>query len=196
MDFLLQWLAGIYYLFNKVFLSLSERSKLKEEASRARQWRISAWVVYLLGLPPWVIIFINEHNWIAAMVEASGAPGMTLGLILAYRGVAATPPKWLNRLALMLIPIGFGISLYDFGGLTTITQWLEILLVLGFLIGTYLLAHERLSGYVWYLLMHVSCAWLMLIQGYDWLFAQQLISLIFITDAYVIGRRLKIKIPN
>jgi len=67
-------------------------------------------------------------------------------------------------------------------------QWLEIGLVGGFLIGTYLPAKEHTSGYLWYVLMHVCCAVLMLRQGYAWLFAQQLVSLGFIVDAYRITR--------
>lgn len=185
---LLQWLAGGFYLLNKVFLQFSEYSWKKKENVRARQWRIASWGVYLVGLPAWVIIFIVERNWIAASVEASGVPGMLLGLVLAVRGTTTNPPKWLDRLALVCIPLGFGYSLWDFGGLTTINQWLEIALVGGFLIGTYKLALEQMDGYLWYVLMHVSCGWLMWIEGYRWLFFQQAVSLLFIVDAYRVAR--------
>ena len=180
----LQWLGGGFYLLNKIFLSFSERARNRGDEAKARKWRIASWVVYLVGLPPWVIIFISWRNWIAASVEASGAPAMLLGLVIALRGTTKNPPRWLDHLALVCIPLGFGYSLYDFGGITTINQWLEIGLVLGFLVGTYLLAKERASGYLWYVLMHVTCGWLMWIQGYPWLFFQQLVSLVFIVDAY------------
>lgn len=192
MELVLQWLAGVFYLLNKVFLSFSERAKRKENLKWARQWRIASWAVYLVGLPAWVIIFVIWHNWIAASVEASGAPAMVLGLITALRGTTKNPPRWLDRLALVCIPLGFAYSLYDFGGLNTINQWLEIGLVIGFLVGTYLLALEKMSGYLWYVLMHVSCGWLMWIQGYPWLFLQQVVSLGFIVDAYIVRRRLKL----
>jgi len=185
----LQWLGGGFYLLNKIFLSWSEHAKLRSDARRARQWRILSWIVYLAGLPPWVIIFVRKHNWIAAALEAGGAPAMTLGLVTAIRGTAKNPPRWLDRFALLCIPVGFAYSLYDFGELTAVSQWLEIALVLGFLVGTYLLARERASGYLWYVLMHVSCGWLMYRQGFPWLAAQQAASLIFIVDAYAVTRR-------
>lgn len=181
---LLQWLGGGFYLLNKIFLWFSERARRQGNQEETRKWRIASWVVYLFGLPPWVIIFVSWRNWIAASVEASGVPAMLLGLVIALRGTTNNPPQWLDYLALVCIPLGFGYSLYDFGGITTINQWLEIGLVLGFLVGTYLLAKERASGYLWYILMHVTCGWLMWIQGYPWLFFQQLVSLVFIVDAY------------
>ncbi|MBI2055136.1 MAG: hypothetical protein HYT39_03515 [Candidatus Sungbacteria bacterium] len=180
----LQWLGGGFYLLNKIFLSFSEHARNRGDEVRARKWRIASWAVYLVGLPPWVIIFVSWRNWIAASVEASGAPAMVLGLVIALRGTTKNPPRWLDHLALVCIPLGFGYSLYDFGGITTVNQWLEIGLVLGFLVGTYLLAKERASGYLWYVLMHVTCGWLMWIQGYPWLLLQQLVSLVFIVDAY------------
>ncbi len=191
MDQLLQWIGGVFYLLNKIFLSLSERADHQGNVVRKRAWRIASWAVYLVGLPAWVIIFMDERNrnWIAASVEASGAPAMLLGLVLSIRGMEKGAPKWLDRSALICIPLGFSYSFYDFGGFYTLTQWLETALVMGFLIGTYLLAKERAFGYLWYVLMHVSCGWLMWIQGYSWLFIQQVASLAFILDAYLMTRR-------
>lgn len=193
MDPLLQWIGGVFYLLNKVFFSLSERADNRGDVERKRLWRIASWEVYLVGLPAWVIIFMDERNrnWIAASVEASGAPAMFFGLVLAIRGIKKGAPKWLDRLALVCIPLGFGYSLYDFGGFSALTQWLETALVAGFLIGTYLLAKERAFGYLWYVLMHISCGWLMWIQGYPWLFVQQVISLGFILDAYLMTQKRK-----
>lgn len=189
MHVLLQLLGGGLYLLNKVFLAVSERSRRSGQNDTARTWRIAAWSVYILGLPPWVIIFIQERNWIAASVEASGLPSMILGLLIAYRGIDAQPPRWLDRLALICIPLGFLYSLWDFGGFDTLKQWLETILVAGYLIGTYLLAKERGNGYLWYILMHLACGYLMWYQGYPWLAAQQAVSLLFIVDAYATQRR-------
>lgn len=188
----LQWLGGGFYLLNKIFLSFSERARNRGDETRARKWRIASWAVYLIGLPPWVIIFVSWRKWIAASVEASGAPAMVLGLVIALRGTTKNLPRWLDHLARVCIPLGFGYSLYDFGGITTINQWLEIGLVLGFLAGTYLLAKERASGYLWYVLMHVTAGWLMWIQGYPWLFLQQLVSLVFIVDAYRMSQKRRV----
>lgn len=189
MDILLQVWGGAGYLLNKIFLWFSEHARNGGKNANVRKWRIASWAVYLFSLPPWVIIFVMWRNWIAASVEASGAPAMLLGLVLALRGTTDNPPRWLDRLAFICIPLGFSYSLYDFGGVTTINQWLEIGLVLGFLVGTYLLAKERVGGYLWYVLMHVTCGWLMWIQGYPWLFLQQLVSLVFIADAYRVARK-------
>lgn len=55
--------------------------------------------------------------------------------------------------------------------------------------GTYLMAKDNIQGYFWLMLGNVSCAALMGIQGYPILSAQQLVSLIFVTDAYRSRRR-------
>jgi hypothetical protein len=185
----LQLFGGGFYLLNKMFLWFDERSSSQETALRLRA---VAWAVYLVGLPPWVILFIGRHDWIAASVEASGAPAMALGLVNALRGTTKDPPKWLDYLARICIPIGFIYSLYDFKGISTFGQWLEIGLVLGFLVGTYLLANKKTQGYLWYVLMHITCGWLMLRQDYRWLAVQQGVSLIFIADAYRVAK-LKLK---
>lgn len=116
---------------------------------------------------------------------------MFLGLVIAWHGTAKKAPRWLDRLALICILAGLSYSLYDFGGLNTANQWLEIGLVAGFLVGTYLLAKEKANGYLCYILMHVCCGWLMQIQGYPWLFLQQLVSLAFIVDAYLVAQKRK-----
>lgn len=189
MDLLLQLLGGAGYLLNKVFFSIAERARMKGCAVNERQWRIAAWVAYIIGLPLWVVIFVWQHNWIAAAVEASGAPAMCLGLLMAMKGFDYKAPQWLDILALFCIVFGFLYSLYYFGGITAFTQWLEIGLVAGFLIGTYQLAKDRPSGYLWLVLMHICCGILMLVQSRELLFWQQLASLGFIADAYWTRRR-------
>jgi hypothetical protein len=184
-----QWFAAGLYLLNKIFLWLSEHARERGMARASRAWRIASWVVYLAGLPPWVIIFVGERDWIAAGVEASAGPAMLLGLVNALRGSTENPPRWLERFAFACIPLGFVYSLVDFGGLSTMRQWLEIGLVVGFLIGTYQIANERPAGYLWFVLMHVCCGALMWMQDYVGLFLQQMASLIFIFDAYRIARR-------
>ncbi len=184
MDTVLQVIAGVCYLCNKIFLSWMERTE-EWDTQTKRSWHIAAWTIYLCGLPAWVFIFIEEHNWIAAAVETGGAPAMLLGLIVAIRNIEKEPPKWVDWTAITLCCIlGFGASFYEFGVLITLEQWLETGLALGFLIGTYQLAWKRPSGYAWYVLMHLCCAALMLIQGYPALFLQQVVSLGFIADAW------------
>lgn len=186
---LLQWCGGLSYLLNKVFLAFSEHERNRGNEFKRRQWRIASWAVYLVGLPAWVILLAGKRDWIAAALEAGGAPAMVLGLVTARRGTDERPPPWLNHLALFCIALGCVCSLCDFGGLRAVSQGLEIGLVTGFLVGTYLLARERATGYLWYMLMHVSCGWLMWEQGYHGLFLQQCVSLAFIVMAYWLVKR-------
>lgn len=185
LNVLLQVWGGLFFLLNKIFFSLKERSIHQRWKKR---WQVWSWVVYLIGLPGWIIIFIIERNWIAASLEASGAPAMVLGLMIAIRGHGKSP-RWLDVLAKVIMVAGIAYSLYDFGGLTTVTQLLEVVLVSAYLIGTYQLAHERANGYLCYIVMHVSCGWLMWIQNYPWLFWQQVVSLGFVLDAYFMWRK-------
>jgi hypothetical protein len=183
----LQLWGGVFYTLNKILFSYSEHIKARGDEVEFRRWRVASWVVYIVGLPAWVILLAGNRAWIAAGVESFGFLSMLLGLVIAYRGKGGGYPKWLDVTARLCIPLGFLYSLYDFGGLNTVNQWLEIGLVVGFLVGTYLLAKERSVGYLWYVLMHVSAGGLMWSQGLLWLCAQQVLSLAFIVDAYKIA---------
>jgi len=186
MSLIIQLIGGTFYLLNKIFLSVTERKESVEPENKT--WRVWAWIVYLVGLPAWIILFIREHNWIAAALETGGAPSMVLGLTIAIRGQGKVP-KWLDIVALIAIILGLGYSYYDFHGIKTLNQWLELGIVTGFLIGTYQLAHERLSGYLWYLFMCSCCCILMYREKYLWLVAQQIVSIGFIFDAYFMRRK-------
>lgn len=180
MEILLQIWGGACYLLNKVCFSLAERSTTRD---RNRSWRLWSWGIYLAGLPAWVVVFISEHNWIAATVESGGAPAMTIGFIIALRG-HGTEPRWLDYLARFSVVIGLVLSFYEFGGITTLTQVFELCIAAGFLMGTYLMAKDRIHGYFWLMLGNVSCSALMGIEGYYILMLQQAVSLFFVVDAY------------
>ncbi|MCJ2165774.1 MULTISPECIES: hypothetical protein [unclassified Pseudodesulfovibrio] len=185
MEIVLQIWGGASYLINKVCFSRAERSATFRGN---RSWRIWSWGIYLAGLPAWVIVFVSEHNWIAAAVESGGAPAMTIGLIIALRG-QGNEPKWLDYLARSAVFVGLGASLYEFGGITTVNQILELCIAAGFLMGTYLMAKDNIHGYFWLMLGNVSCSALMGIQNYSILMVQQLISLVFVVDAYWTRRK-------
>lgn len=187
-DILLQILGGLSYLLNKVFFSRAERGG---SAANRKAWRIWSWVVYLIGLPAWVVVFISEHNWIAAAVESGGAPSMLSGLIVACRGRGAEP-KWLTLLAKLSVVFGLALSLYEYGGITDISQVLELGIAAGFLLGTYLTAKDSPQGYLWLMLGNVSCSSLMGLEGFYILMVQQLVSLIFVVDAFVVSRENKV----
>lgn len=158
-----------------------------------QKWLKLAWMAYLIGLPPWVFIFITERNWIAAAVESSGVPAMLIGLSAAWQGYSRLHESiWLDHIARLMIIIGLGLSFYDFGGLTTFNQILELGIAAGFLMGTYLLAKSKPQGYFWLLVGNVSAASLMMRQGYYLLMAQQILSLSLVFDAYLVqGRKVK-----
>lgn len=178
----LQLVGGSLYLLHKVFLDLMERARNRHEVELFWFWRKIAWAVYLLGLPAVVAIFFRERNWLFGCIELGGSPAMLCGLLTAWR--RKDPPKWLDAIALAAIPVGLAWSLYDFGGITTQSQLLEVGGSAGFLIGTYLLSLDRESGYWWFMLMNVATGLLMYHQGYLLFVPQQAISMILIIDAY------------
>ena len=184
-DITLQIWGGLFYLLNKVFFSQAERSKTITER---KKWRSRSWIVYLTGLPAWVVVFIAEHNWIAAGVESGGAPAMLMGLIIAWRG-HGTEPRWLDSLSKFSVLVGLLLSVYEFGGIKNLGQFIELGIAAGFLMGTYMMAKDNAQGYLWLMLGNVSCASLMGIEGFFILMTQQLVSLAFVTDALLIRRR-------
>lgn len=179
---ILEGWAGFFYLCNKISLLFAEKNRNKP---KERKWRISAWTVYLIGLPAWVIIFISGRNWIAATLEAGGAPAMLLGLVLAIKRIEKGTVKWLDYIALFAVIVGIGYSLYDYRGLNTITQGLELSMVIGFLVGTYLLAKKKVNGYLFFMLMNGSNTVLMLLENHPWLVVQQIISIGFVISAFI-----------
>ena len=147
-----------------------------------------------MGLPAWIVVFISEHNWIATGVESGGAPAMLVGLIIAWRGHGAEP-KWLDSIAKFSVLVGLALSVYEFGGIKSLSQILELGIAAGFLMGTYMMAKDKAQGYLWLMLGNVSCASLMGIEGFSILMIQQLVSLCFVTDACWV-RRNKTKIKS
>ena len=182
---LLQFWGGLFYFLNKLFFAKAERAT---DLIHRQEWLVRAWIVYLIGIPAWVIIFITERNWIAATVEASSVPAMLIGLYSARHGQQAER-SWLDHLARLLVVLGLGLSLYDFGGITAVNQLFELGVAAGFLVGTYMLAKEKSQGYVWLMVGNISAASLMGVQGYYLLMAQQLVSLVLVIDAYRIRRQ-------
>ena len=113
LNLLLQLWGGAFYLLNKLFFSRAERAVRVQTRQR---WLTIAWSCYLIGLPPWVFIFITERNWIAAAVETSGVPAMIMGLIAARKQVRISADHaWLDHLAKLTVVVGLGLSFYDFG---------------------------------------------------------------------------------
>ena len=147
MDLILQIWGGSFYLTNKICFALAEDKK----KSRKRQLKIVGWVLYILGVPAWVTILIIKHDWIAASIEIGGIPAMLFGLFNVYK-YSEKPNRFFDIIASFFtyafIIFGTSYSLYDFGGLTSISQLLEIGVMIGFLLGSYLLAKNKSYGWL------------------------------------------------
>ena len=113
---------------------------------------------------------------------------MIMGLIIAWRG-HGTEPKWLDKISKSSVLAGIVLSIYEFGGIRTPNQFLELGIAAGFLMGTYMMAKDNVQGYFWLMLGNVSCASLMGIEGFFILMIQQLVSLIFVADAFLVRRK-------
>ena len=185
---ILQMWGGGFYLLNKIGLSRKERAS---SPGWERTWGAWSWFVYLIGLPAWVWILIQQENWIVASVEAGGAPAMLLGLILALRGERKRP-RWLTVLdivcGMIAVTAGISYSVHMIGGIERGTQVLELGVAIGFLGGTYLLATKHHVGYYLFMLMNGSNAILQGVEGKYFLVAQQIASIAFVIDAYRINR--------
>ncbi len=128
-----------------------QQQKVKKTEIK-RRLKILGWSVFLLGVPPWVIILISKHNYIIAAVESGGIPSMILGLYTVYY-----PDKPLNKeldrfasiSMYIFIVIGVSYSLFEYGGLTAFSQLLEMGTIIGFfwLVATCLLKTSLMAGY-------------------------------------------------
>jgi hypothetical protein len=112
MDIALQTWGGGFYLINKILFALAEGKKQKLK----RQLKIYGWVIYILGVPAWVIILLSKHNWIAASIEAGGVPSMMFGLYTIYKN-SKTQNRNFDKVASFCtygsITLGVGYSLFE-----------------------------------------------------------------------------------
>ena len=179
MDIALQAWGGGFYLVNKILFALAEG----KSPNIKRKFKIYGWAIYLLGVPAWVIILLSKQNWIAASIEAGGVPSMLFGLYTVYKN-ARTQNKIFSNIAYVFtygaITLGVGYSLYDNKGISSFSQILEIGVMIGFLLGSYLLAKNNRSGWLFFILMNASMAALMFVQHKPLLLLQQIVSLCFV----------------
>ena len=186
MDIILQAWGGGFYLLNKIFLALAEGKKPKTK----RQLKIIGWIIYILGVPAWVIILFSKHAWIAASVEVGGVPSMLLGVLTAYRSDDSST-RALDLTAsistYVFLILGVCYSVYDYRGITSISQLLEMGVMFGFLAGSYLLAKNNSSGWLFFILMNGSMAALMFMQHKPLLSIQQLVSLGFVLYGFTVS---------
>ena len=188
MDLVLQIWGGLFYLTNKICFALAEG----KEKNRKRQLKIIGWTIYILGVPAWVAILIIKHDWIAASIEAGGIPAMLFGLYNVYKN-SEKPNSFFDIIASFfsyaLIIFGTSYSLYDYGGITSISQLLEIGVMIGFLLGSYHLAKNKTYGWLFFMIMNGSMGTLMIIQNKPILAIQQTVSLCVVVYGFITAIR-------
>ncbi len=190
MDLVLQIWGGLFYLTNKICFALAEG----KEKNKKRQLKIIGWTIYILGVPAWVAILIFKHDWIAASIEAGGIPAMLFGLFNVYKN-SEKPNSFFDIIASFFsyafIIFGTSYSLYDYGGITSISQLLEIGVMIGFLLGSYHLAKNKAYGWLFFMIMNGSMGTLMIIQNKPILAIQQAVSLCVVVYGFITAIRVK-----
>jgi hypothetical protein len=186
MNLFLQIWGGGFYLSNKILLAIAEGRPKKSK----RLFKLAGWLIYILGVPAWVIILISKQNWIAASIEVGGVPSMLLGLYNVYNKKEVSS-RYLDIIALSVtyisLALGVGYSLLEYGGINSVTQLLEIGVMVGFLLGSYFLAKSKSFGWLFFMVMNRSMALLMFIQNKPILSIQQLFSLGFVAYRYALA---------
>lgn len=167
--------GGTGYFLAKVLLVRAEF------VDKDRNLRLAGWIVYLLSLPPWVILLASRQNWIAAAIETAGVPAIILGIAMTWKQ-SSNPNKiidWCIRIfTCLMIIAGVSCSVYTFNGIKTFSQILEIIIIFGYLVSNYLLAKRNPFAWLMFMTGLISMSILMYIQDKPILCIQQLISLI------------------
>jgi hypothetical protein len=184
MDLVLQIWGGSFYLTNKICFALAEGN----EENRKRQLKIIGWTIYILGVPAWVAILVIKHDWIAASMEAGGIPAMLFGLFNVIKN-SEKPNRFFDIIASFFtyafMIFGISYSLYDYSGITSISQILEIGVMIGFLLGSYHLAKNKIYGWLFFMIMNGSMGTLMILQNKPILAIQQAVSLCFVVYGFI-----------
>jgi hypothetical protein len=171
----LQIWGGTGYFLAKVLLVRAEF------VDNDRNLRLTGWIVYLLGLPAWIILLASRQNWIASAIETAGVPAIILGIVMTWRQ-NNNPNKiidWSIRVfTCLMIILGVSYSIYTFNGIRTFSQILEIIIIFGYLVSNYLLAKRNPFAWLMFMVGLISMSVLMYIQDKPILCIQQLISLI------------------
>jgi len=185
-DLLLQIWGGTGYLLAKILLAVAEGRRNGE------RWRIIGWFSYLLGIPAWVILLAGKNDWIIAANDIGSIPSMILGIIIAWRKGGQTSKiyeKFVKYFTLFMIVTGIAYSIYVFHGITSISQVLEILVIIGFLGGSFLLAKNNPNGWLLFCLMCICVVILMLKQDRVLLAFLQGVSLITAITGYIRAKK-------
>ena len=188
-DIFLQLWGGGFYLINKILFSFSE-SKNHNIKNTFKQY---AWSAYIIGAPAWIILLIDKNDWIAASIELGGIPAMLLGLYKTCYKVQANQniENTVKYITYSVILLGLVLSFQHYGGINSLSQFLELGASIGFLMGTYLMSQNNFKGYLYFMLMNINMALLMGLQDKYILMTQQFISLLFVIYGYIQSSKIK-----
>ena len=123
---------------------------------------------------------------------------MLLGLYKTFYKTQASPfiESSVKYITYFAITFGVFISVQHHGGITSVSQLLEIGVTLGFLMGSYLMTQHNSTGYLFFMLMNLSMATLMFLQDKDILMVQQLLSLSFVIYGYLQSIKIQNNVAN
>jgi len=182
MEMFLQFWGGATYLLSKILIVRAEFME------NDRNLRLIGWIMYLLGLPAWVILLAGKQNWIAAASETAGIPSILFGIVMTWKQ-SNKPNKyidWAIRIFTgIMILLGIIFSIYTFKGIRTFSQVLEIIIICGFLVSNYLLAKRNPFAWLVFMIVIVNMGTLQLIQNKPILFVQQVLSFITVTIGFI-----------
>jgi hypothetical protein len=192
-DLFLQIWGGGCYLLAKILLAIAEG------LVNGRKFRIIGWFSYLFGIPAWVILLINNNNWIVASNDIGCIPSMIMGIITAWNHNIKEYKifdRFVRYFTFSMIMFGIIYSIYYFHGITTFTQLLEIFVIIGFLSGSYFIAKNNPNGWLFFTLMCISMIILLFIQNKILLAILQGISIIVVIFGYIKAIQKKKMVKN
>jgi peptidoglycan/LPS O-acetylase OafA/YrhL len=182
MEMFLQCWGGAGYFFSKVFIVRAEFLE------NHRNCRLIGLILYLLGMPAWIILFISRQNWMAAATEAAGIPALIFGIVMTWKQ-SYNPNKnidWIIRIfTCLMILSGVAYSIYIFNGISKLSQVLEIIIIVTVLSSNYLLAKKNPYTWLTFSAALIATSILMYIQDKPILCIQQLVSLIPVIIGFI-----------
>ena len=183
MEIFLQCWGGTGYLLHKILIARSE------SLENDKHWRLFGWISYLLGMPAFLIVLVSNQNWIASSIEIAGIPSIVLGIFITLKK-NNNPSKyidWAIRIFTgIMILLGVLFSIYTYSGLKMLSQILEMIIIIGILIGNYLLAKKNPFAWIMLMVGLISSGILMYIQDNIILCMYQLFSLIPVMIGFII----------
>ncbi len=179
--------GGVFYLLNKMFWLFEEISKAQGAERKADVWKIWGWKMYIIGTPGVIAFLLIKHHWIFAAFEAGGIPMMLYGIFVSKPGKVYAGSRLDYIVLALFTAAGIFYSLWEFGGVTTIPQVLEGVIVFAFFASLFLKLHKKPSAYLWLAAMHLSAGYLLFLDGFLLIVLQQVVSFAVVAASYIVA---------